>query len=591
MLKKFFLNALSAFVGAWFAIVLLGIGLVIFVFGLLGSIAAEEGARLKPHSIMRIYLAGGIEETERTDFDYTILWTGQIEKTQTLRDILSALEKAKTNGDIDGILIECNGVQASPATLDAIRDGIKDFKECGKRVFAYGDNLTMGDYYVASTADEVFLNPAGSLDLQGISGTSLYYKDLLDKIGVQVQAVRVGSFKSAVEPYISNEMSDSARLQLEQLYGEMWGYILDNIAKERNVKAAEIDALVNNFIFLDQASKAKEYKLVDDCLYFRQVKEKLADYTGQDVDNLNIIESSALADPFGNNNYGDNQIAVVYAAGEIGEYEGAGIECHTLVPIIVSLADDEDVKGMVLRVNSPGGSVFGSEQIGEALDYFKSKGKPLAVSMGDYAASGGYWISAGADKIFADPLTITGSIGIFGLVPNIGGLADKVGVHPQTVSTNPGVLFPSIFYPMTERQTAALQQSIDRGYDKFVSRVAGGRNKSPQYIESIASGRVWSGIKAKELGLVDEFGGLKTAENWVAEKAGIASDYSISVYPEPNNSFWSIINSSMAEKAEVKALMKQLGTENLDQKAVNVIVWFLHQSHVQARAPYYRISL
>lgn len=590
MLKKFVLNALSAFVGAWLAIFLLGIGFIIFLVGMLNSISSQKGMEVKPHSILKISLEGEIKEIENTYFDFTILMSGQIEKVQTLKNLTAALEYARTNSDIQAVLIECKGVSASPATLDALRDGIEKFKESGKRVFAYGDYLTMGDYFVASVADAVYLNPAGSLDLQGISGTSLYMKDLLDKVGIEVQAVRVGSFKSAVEPYISNEMSDSARLQLECLYDEMWDYILNKIAAERKVKATTIDSLVNNFIFLDQAQSAADYKLVDECRYYREVEDILADYVGVEVENLNLISPEALISPNLNFSLSDNQIAVVYAAGEIAEYNNAGIECHELVPIIVSLANNENVKGMVLRVNSPGGSVFGSEQIGEALDYFKSKGKPLAVSMGDYAASGGYWISAGADIIYADPLTVTGSIGIFGMVPNISRLADKIGLHPQTVSTNPGVLFPSIFYPMSQQQEDALQKNIDLGYDKFINRVATGRKKSVNYIESIGGGRVWSGIKAKELGLVDELGGIKQAEEWVASKAGISS-YELSYYPQPEDNFWSALAASMAENAEIRSIMEELNTSDLNKRAVRAIEWFLKQHHVQARCPYYKIDL
>lgn len=592
MLKKFFLNALSSFVGAWAAIILLLVGVGIFILGIIGSFAQSDSVSVQRHSVLRIVLGGDIDETEReSKFDYTILMNGSIEPAQNLRTLLSALEKAKNNSDIEALYIECTGTSASPATLDALRNGIADFKESGKKIFAYGDNLTMGDYFVATMADVVYLNPAGSLDLQGIGGTSLYMKDLLDKVGVQVQAVRVGTFKSAIEPYVSNEMSQPARMQLDTLYGDMWWYILDEIGKERKVQPATIDRLVSNFIFLDEASKAKEYDLVDGCKYYREVLAEIASYVGEDPEDVNFVSPDLLVGSAPVNKDADNQVAVLYASGEIGEYEGAGINCHKLVPIIVSLADNDKVKGMVLRVNSPGGSVFGSEQIGEALDYFQSKGKPLAVSMGDYAASGGYWISAGANRIFADPLTITGSIGIFGLVPNVGKLASNIGLHPQTVSTNPGVLFPSIFYPMTQAQEEALQVSINRGYEKFISRVASGRHMSQVAVKKIAEGRVWNAITAKEIGLVDELGGLSKAVDWVASKAGI-DDPRVIPYPLPENSFWNIIASSnLARSAEVKALIADLGKRHFDEKIINMVEWFLLQNHVQARCPYYKITL
>lgn len=591
MLKRFFLNSLSAFVGAWSAIVLLFVGLMIFLFGVIGSMTSMNGEELRPHSVMRIALAGEIIETENTNFDYTILFTGEIENTQTLKDILTALEIAKNSKFVEAVMIECQGVSAAPATLDAIRNGVKDFKKCGKRVFAYGDFMTMGDYYVACCADEVYLNPAGSLDLQGLSGTSIYMKDLLDTLGIQVEAVRVGSYKSAIEPYTSNEMSSAAKEQLDTLYTDMWDYILKGIADDRKISPNTVNKLVNDFIFLDQTSVAKENKLVDDCLYYREVEKIVSDYVGQTKEDLNFISPTTLIGKMPVNYDADNQIAVLYLSGEIGEIVGAGINCHEIVPIITALAENDHVKGMVLRVNSPGGSVFGSEQIGEALDYFKSKGKPLAVSMGDYAASGGYWISAGADKIYANPLTVTGSIGIFGLVPNIGRLADKIGLHPQTVSTNPGVNFPSIFYPMSEEQKAALQNNIDRGYDKFISRVADGRHKSKDYIESIAEGRVWSGIQAKKLGLVDELGNLEDAISWVAEK-GSVSNANIIAYPMPEYNIWTLLaQSSMAQSPEIKLVTERLTSQSIDQKAISFIERFLMQSHVLARCPYYKLSL
>ena len=591
MLKKFLLNALSSFVGAWLAIIICVIGLTFLILGIIGSIANTEVAKVSKHSVMHLFLSGEIVEAETTtQLDYTVLLSGRLEQPQTLKNITAALEKAKTNSSIDALFIECGGVSAAPATLDALRNAIKEFKKSGKRVFAYGDNLSMGDYYVATVADALYLNPAGSLDLQGLNGTSLYFKDLLDKIGVDVQIVRVGTFKSAVEPFTSNQMSEPAKLQLDTLYSTMWDYILDGIAEERKVKAATVDSLVNRFIFLDKAATAKEYNLVDDCLYYRQVREQIADYTGQDTDDLNFVSPDLVLGNQPYNSSAKNQVAVLYAVGDIAETAGAGINCHDLVPIIVSLAEDENVKGLVLRVNSPGGSVFGSEQIGEALDYFKSKEKPLAVSMGDYAASGGYWISAGADRIFADPLTITGSIGIFGMVPNVQKLTDKIGVHPQTTGTNPGVLFPSIFYPMSESQLAALQKNVERGYEAFVTRVAEGRHKTPEYIKSIAEGRVWSAIKARELGLVDQLGGLQEAVDWVAGKADI-TNHNVVYYPEPESNFWNIIYSSGMQNAEIRTVMERLKAKQIDEKMMNMIEWFLMQSHVQARSPYYRISL
>ena len=590
MLKKFFLNILSSFVGAWLAIVLILIGIGILIISIVGSIASKESKGLSKKSVLKISLMGTIVENEVSpQLDMGALLTGKIEQPQTLQGLLASLEKAKINNNINAVYIECNGADAAPATLNALREGIKDFKSSGKRVFAYGDNFSMGDFYVATAADEVYLNPMGSLNLQGINGTSLYFKDLLDKIGVDVQTVRVGSFKSAIEPYTSNEMSEAAHTQLDSLYTEMWTYIVDNISKDTKTSTETIDSLVNNFIYLDKAEISKKYHLVSDTKYYRQILEIIANYVGTEMEDINFVSPQLLVDNTYYNTGASNQIAVLYAVGEIGEFENAGINCHKLVPLIVQLANDENVKGLVLRVNSPGGSVFGSDQIGEALDYFKSKGKPLAVSMGDYAASGGYWISAGGDIIFADPLTITGSIGIFGMVPNIGQLADKLGIHPQTVGTNPQVMFPSIFYPMTSQQEAHLQASIDRGYNQFINRVASGRGKSVEYIKSIAEGRVWNAIKAKELGLVDKLGGLNDAVNWISNKTEI-DNYSVVYYPTPEVSWLNMIMTPVAESTEVKEVVDKMSTPDFDQRLMLFTSWFLSLEPMQARCPYYKLS-
>lgn len=592
MLKNFLKNALSSFVGAWFAIFLFLLGMGMLLLGIIGSMATKEMTRMSGHSVMRIVLSGSIIEAEtEPQIDMMMLMTGQLDKPQTLQTLLNAIEIAKQNPNVEALFLECQGASASPATLNALRNGIKDFKSSGKRVFAYADNFTMGDYYVATIADEVYLNPGGSLNLQGLNGVSLYFKDLLDKIGIDVQTVRVGSFKSAVEPFTSNEMSEPARLQLDSLYTEMWDYILNGISKETNVPAANIDTLVNNFLFLDDAIKAKTTHLVKNTEYYWEVLKHISDYVGVERDKLNFVSPEIVAGKPNYNVNADHQIAVLYAVGEIGEFEGAGINCHKLVPLIIQLADNEKIDGMVLRVNSPGGSVFGSEQIGEALDYFQSKGKPLAVSMGDYAASGGYWISAGGDIIFADPLTITGSIGIFGMVPNIGKLANNIGVHPQLVGTNPNVLFPSIFYPMDEQQQAHLQANVERGYDKFITRVAQGRKKTPEYIKSIAEGRVWNAIKAQELGLVDQLGGLQEAINWVGGKIH-EDNYTVVPYPVPQPTFWGMLmESSMGANTEVKEIVDKMSAPQFDEKIIMFTRWFLNLNQVQARSPYYQISL
>ena len=547
MLKKFFMNALSSFVGAWVAILLLGAVVTMVVLGIAGSmVTGSETVSVKSRSVLELKLEGAIMERETADAPNPMqLMQGDFEQPQSLDAIVEALRIAAENKNIAALYLNCGAVSASPATLNAIREALLEFKKSGKKIYAYGDALFTGSYFVASVADRIYLNPAGELSMRGLGSTSLYFKNLLDKLGVTFQVVKVGSFKSAVEPYIMDEMSQPARAQLDTMFNNMWGFIREKISESRKgVTPALIDSLVSlrNITFAP-ASLAVESGLVDSLLYGREISDRLAQLVGVEKEKLNKVSPSILLGqtPWASSYTSKNQVAVLYACGDIADGNDKQINFEKLVPVIVRLAENENVKGMVLRVNSPGGSVFGSDQIGEALDYFMKKGKPLAVSMGDYAASGGYWISCCADKIFADPMTVTGSIGIYGLIPEFAGTLSKIGVSPQTVSTNPSADFPSGMKPMDERQLGVMQQYVDRGYDRFVSRVAKGRKMSKERVKAIAEGRVWDGIMARRIGLVDSLGGLDKAVDWTAGKAGISDRYEVAAYPQVEPNFWTIV--------------------------------------------------
>lgn len=590
MLKKFFMNMLSSFVGAWLALVLFGVVAALVCIGIVAKlgVSGAESKSVSKGSILTIELSGPIEERETPlDFDYFSMLRGDISRPQTLSGLVKAIGEAKNNKNIDAIYLKCKGVSASLATLNRLRDAVAEFRKSGKKVIAYGDSYGMGDYYVASVADDVYLNPGGSVAIQGIGSSSMYLKGLFDKIGVSYQVVKVGTFKSAVEPFIMNEMSEPARAQLDTLYGYMWDVVRSGIADSRkNVTAAGIDSLVGrDFIFLEPAITSLKAGLVDKMYYERSMDSVIAKTLGKDKEKLNFVSPSLLVgqSDWGSEYSSKNQVAVVYATGEIVDGGSSStINYEKLVPVITDLADNDKVKGMVLRVNSPGGAVFGSEQIGEALDYFQSKGKTLAVSMGDYAASGGYWISCCADRIFADPLTITGSIGIFGLIPNASELAGKLGVHPQFVSTNPHAQFPSLWKPMNETQLAAMQKMVERGYDKFVARVAKGRKMPESKVRVIGEGRVWSAKKAMEIGLVDSLGSLEDAVKWVAGKAGI-SDYGVAAYPTIESTMWDMIPELENMKAS-EALEAALSGD-YDKLMVKFAMSVLRQKPVQARMP------
>lgn len=587
MLKKFFLNTLSSFVGAWLALVLVVVSSMILLFGMIGSgIASEMGdaEQLKSKSILTIDLSGAISERESaTAPDLTSLVQGNLSKPQNLNVIVEALAEAARNRDITAVYLKCGALEASPAACYTIRRAVLKYKESKKPVYAYADTYTMGTYLIASAADRVYMNPQGMMEMQGMSSTVLYYKDLLDKLGVEFQVVKVGTFKSAVEPYIMNSMSDPARAQMDTLLGNMWGVIKKNISETRKgVTPQEIDSLVSKaYITFAPAKTSVEAGLVDSLVYERTINAKFATLTGQDVDDVNFVSPGTLVKqvPWSTAYGSKNRIAVLYAVGEINDVSQDGINYHNLVPVITELADDDNVKGMVLRVNSPGGSAFGSDQIGEALDYFQSKGKPLAVSMGAYAASGGYWISACADKIFANPLTITGSIGIFGLIPNVKGLADKLGVNPQTVSTNPNAQFPSLTESMTDEMKGVMQQYVDRGYEDFVGRVAKGRKMSVPAVKRIAEGRVWDAVSAKRIGLVDSIGSLNDAIEWVASKAKILDKYNVAAYPEYKPSFWDMLPSNLSSMTAMRQMLEPKPEEMLIMKMREL----LRRERIQAR--------
>lgn len=593
MLKKFFLNTLSSFVGAWIALVLFGVVGVIVAVGLVaGMHGTDEVASVKKHSILTLELSGSIVESETpSSINYTALMSGGIEKPQTLNVIVEGLKEGADNKNIDALYIKCGAALASPATFNAIREAVKEFKKTGKKVYAYGDVYTLGTYYVASVSDKIFLNPYGEIAIQGLGSTSMYLKGLFDKLGVEFQVVKVGTFKSAVEPYISTQMSEPARAQLDTLFSTMWDFMKDGICDNRKkLSGSEIDSLVNNGLMFSTAEFAAESGFVDEVVYERVMDERLAKLIDVDKKKLNFVSPSTLIGqlPWTDAYSSKNNIAVLYATGEIVDGASTGINYQKLVPIITQLADDDKIKGLVLRVNSPGGSAFGSDQIGEALDYFQSKKKPLAVSMGDYAASGGYWISCGADRIFADPLTITGSIGIFGLIPNVKGLSDKLGINPQSVSTNPAADFPTLFTPMDEKQLSIMQKYVETGYDRFIKRVATGRKMTEAKVRQIAEGRVWNAMKAKEIGLVDELGSLKDAIEWTAKKADIYSKYDVSVYPVYEPSFWDVI--SMGDIEAVR-MMKAVSDGDFDEAGMHIAMKILSRSCILARMPEFEVTL
>lgn len=578
---------LGAFVGTWLAFLIFGI--VIFVSGIVMmatmtfSSLKMPVASVSDNSVLVLNLSGSIpERSQKANFqdlleeDYSV--------PDNLKDILSAISIAKYDSRISGIVVKCNGAGAGFATAKTIRDALSDFRNSGKWIYAYGESLVQGDYYIASLADSIYMNPVGMLDLHGVVSGIPFFKNTLEKIGVEMQIIRVGTFKSAVEPYMLTEMSEANRLQTQTYISNLWNNLTDSIAVSRKIRKEVINQFADSLGIFSPANEVVKKEFVDGLCYVHEFESKVRMALGlsEDTEIPAVTVSELLTTA--SNTESSNKIAVVYANGAIVvSGDKNGINSSELVPEILDLAKDDEIKGLVLRVNSPGGSAYASEQIWEALEQFKKTGKPFAVSMGDYAASGGYYISCGADRIFAEPTTLTGSIGIYAMVPCMSGLlTDKLGVNFDFVKTNANTDISTV-KPLTEFQKASFQKNVNAGYELFTSRCAVGRKMNINKLKSIAEGRVWDGMEAKKIGLVDEFGNVTDAVNWVATQAGIIGDYSVSDYPKTKEDFLDLLFSSMSESYYKMNMQERFGNfYPLIEQVENM----LKQDELQCRMEY-----
>lgn len=538
---------------------LISIGLFILTVLAIVSSATHSEYSVKDKSILYLDLSREIVE-QPASLDIMAKLTKDGPSADVLYNIIDAIDAAADDDRIKGIFIDANGSSAGTAQRKAIIDALRRFKKSGKWIYSYGDVYSQGDYYIAASAsDSLYINPLASVDIHGLGGRMMFFKNLLDKIGVEMQVVKVGTYKSAVEPFILTEPS-AASIEQQQLYlGNLWKDIRASIAKGRKVSADSVNAWANSFSFTFDATQLIRKRIADASAYRHEFIDKLKELTDIDKDDdLRLVTPAQYVTSKPHKSH-KTTIAVLYASGDITESGKDGIASDRLVPEILELAENDDIDGLILRVNSGGGSAFASEQIWEALGEFKEMtGKPFYVSMSDYAASGGYYISCGADKIYAEPVTITGSIGIFGLIPNIRGLVtDKLGVTTYPISTNPAGAQPDIFAPMTESQRAGMQSYVDRGYELFVKRVAGGRKKTVDQIKAIAEGRVWDGREALRIGLVDKLGGLDTALADMAKELGVES-WSVERYPKTEDDVLTALL-MMSDRMEQSALERKLG--------------------------------
>lgn len=539
MLKRFFISMLGTMAGLWVALFLLFFAGMLALGIAIGKGSGDSMVKVEKHSALYFDLSGEVAERVQPA-DFMQLLQQAENNTPTLEDMLLALKAAADDDKIEGLYLNCSGAAMGMAAREELLEAIYAFQESGKWVYAYSDNYGEGDYMIATTADCVALNPVGSIDIHGLGGMSPFFKGLLDKVGIKMQIIKVGTYKSAVEPFILTSMSEPAKEQMQQYLDSIWSYMSATMADNRGLSVDSIRAMASQMISTRQAETFIADGLADTLVYRRQSDDILRDYLGLDADkDLRLVTPAdyLTAKNIINDKGGSDHIAILYAIGDISDSGKEGIVGPDMVGNIVSLANDDHVKGMVFRVNSPGGSAFASEQIWEALEYFKSKGKPLYVSMGDYAASGGYYISCGADRIFADRCTLTGSIGVFGLIPDFSGLVtEKLGVTFSTVQSSANATFPSVLTGMTEYQRDALQKSVERIYDTFTSRVAQGRHMSQDSVKSIAEGRVWTGGAALSLGLVDEIGSLDATVRAIADETGIDVD-KVVYYPAVEDKF------------------------------------------------------
>jgi signal peptide peptidase SppA, 67K type len=576
-MKDFFKMMFASTLGVIIASIILTFLSFILFLGMASAFSSSPSFVLAKNSVLRIDLKGAINERESQD-PFAFLLSGSTEnKNQGLNEILEAIEKAKNNEKVKGIYLKADAVNAGYATIEPIRQALLDFKESGKFIVAYGETVSQRSYYVASTADKFFLNPQGHLELSGLGTIRQYSKEVLQKWGVDIQVFKVGTYKSAVEPYTETKMSDANREQVSSYLNDIWKRLLEGISESRDLSVDQLNAYVDEFLLFTPAEDLVERGLIDETGYASDVEKYLKGLLElEEKDNIKIASvKNMLSVPDAKKKLSKNRIAILYAEGEIVSDEismySTGITAKEFVSELRKLQDDDQVKAVVFRVNSPGGSAYASEQIWRALTELKEK-KPVIVSMGDYAASGGYYISCNATKIVAQPNTLTGSIGIFGLYPSVEQLAKKMGAHFDGVGTNKHSLFGggTLTIPLLELgllparpldtdEGKMLQAYIEQGYDSFIGRCADGRGMTKEEINKIGQGRVWTGNQALALGLVDELGDLQKAIEIAAEEAEL-EDYSTSEYPLQKDFFTQLLEESMGN-AKIQFLKAFMGKE------------------------------
>jgi len=528
---------------------------------IMGDVFSSSSVDLKDKTIYRLQLKGTMVEQAKEENPFASIM-GSVpysnyanKETVGLDDILSNIRLAKNDEKILGIWLDGAELSMAPASAKAIRDALLDFKQSGKWVVASAKNYGQTNYYVASVADRICMDPTGAVAWHGLAAQKMYYTRVMEKIGVEMQILKVGTFKSAVEPFFRTSMSEADRLQTTQYLDGIWSEYKKAVGASRNLTDAQLNALADRYMDLQPAADHVKAGLVDTIVYTQDVDSLLRVYAG--TKDYHLLTTSKLAQVKRPESKAKDKIAVLYLAGEITEDSGDGIVGKDVVKTLKKIRKEKDLKALVLRVNSPGGSADASEQIWHAIQNIKADSIPVVVSMGDYAASGGYYISCGADYIFAEPTTLTGSIGIFGTVPNVSKIRNKVGLDIDGVTTNRHSALESnmLFKGMNAEEHALMQTMIERGYDLFTGRCAQGRHVEQSYIKSIGEGRVWLGDKGKEIGIVDELGNIDDAIAKAVELAGV-ENYKLVYYPEKEDALAELLKAFDNSTEEERLIMK-----------------------------------
>ncbi|MEC3907961.1 signal peptide peptidase SppA [Tamlana sp. 2201CG12-4] len=559
---SFFKRVLSTVTGIIVFCVLSFFGLV-FLIAVLGS-GSEDMAQVKPNSVLELKLDFPIKDyAGKTVFkQYAFL---NEDKKNGLFNIIDAINYAAIDDKIKGISIDNNFIRAGISQIKELRRALSKFKESGKFVVAYADIFTQKDYYLSSVADTIYLNPAGMMEFKGLYSERLYFKDFQEKTGLKMEVVRLGKYKSAVEPFLTNEMSDNNREQISVYLNALWTEMKKDISDSRNISSERLNMIADSLLGRTP-DLAKGSKLIDRVAYHDEyidaLKQAVGVDTNKDLKSITIEEYSKYAASRVANYTSKDKIAVIYAEGEIiyGEGDQNKVGQGAMNKSLRKVRKDKNVKAVVLRINSPGGSALASELIWREIELTK-KEKPVIVSMGNLAASGGYYIASNADKIIAEPTTITGSIGVFGMLPNGKGLSERMGINAEQVVTNKNAVTYSFFEPLSDEQRAFIKEGILDIYDLFTSRVAQGRNLTREQVEDIAQGRVWTGTDALKNGLVDELGGLDLALERAAEVAEI-KDYKIREFPVFEKDLDKMLREFGLIKAKETILKEELGEES-----------------------------